>query len=146
MAIELLKVLHIRGNYTYQQTQKSGDTYDNSMVLTDGLPELPRHKGNVAIEYRGQGRNEAMAGLSIRYSGEREGITGNPAHAYSVWLEHIDAFTVFRLYGGCLLWSRDNFSAGLKAGIDNLFNADYSELPGIPMPGITGTAAVEVNF
>ena len=31
-------------------------------------------------------------------------------------------------------------------GIDNLFNAEYEEDPGIPMPGITGTAAVEVNF
>ncbi|MBN1309620.1 MAG: TonB-dependent receptor plug domain-containing protein [Chitinispirillaceae bacterium] len=139
-------VLHLRGNYTYQRTEKSGDTYDSSMVLTTGLPELPKHKGNVAIEYRGKGENEATAGLSMRCSGEREVITGSSAKGNATKLEHIDGFAAFRLYGSVPLWSKENFSAKLKAGIDNLFNADYSEFPGIPMPGITGTAAVEVNF
>ncbi|MBN1574998.1 MAG: TonB-dependent receptor plug domain-containing protein [Chitinispirillaceae bacterium] len=146
VAIDLWNVLHLRGNYTYQQTEKYGDTFDSSMALTAGLPELPKHKGNVAIEYRGKGQSEATAGLSMRCSGEREVITGNSAKGDSTRLGHIDAFAVFRIYGSCRVYSKENFSATFKVGIDNLFNAYYAEFPGIPLPGITGTGAIEVNF
>lgn len=143
-SLDLWEVLHIRGNYTYQHTEKTGDIFDSSMVLTTGLPELPRHKGNAGIEYRP--KNGATIGFSVRFVGEREVIVGSPARAGAATLEHIDAFAVFRLHGSIQLWSKENFSSAIKAGIDNLFNAEYSEYPGIPMPGITGTAAVEVKF
>ncbi len=146
IAMHILNVLHLRGNYTLQHTEKKGDTYDHSMVLTRNLPELPKHKCNAAIEYRGGGRSGGTVGLSMRCSGEREVIFGNSAKSDSTALGHIDPFAIFRLYGSYQLWSKERFSTKLKAGIDNLFNTDYSEYPGIPMPGITGTAAIEVNF
>ncbi len=143
-SLDLLKNINLHGNYTLQHTEKSGDTYDSSMVLTKGLPELPKHKCNFGIEYRTQ--NNRFAGISMRYIGEREVITGNSAKGNATILEHIDGFVTFRLYGSYPVFTTNGFSAKIKAGIDNLFNVGYSEYPGIPMPGITGTAAVEFNF
>lgn len=143
-SFDIFRSINIRGNYTLQRTKKSGDTYDSSMVLTKGLPELPKHKSNLSIEYRAE--NSSCAGISIRYVGEREVVTGNPAKGNSTTLEHIDGFATFRMFGSCPIFTADGISAKIKAGIDNLFNVDYSEYPGIPMPGITGTVAVEFNF
>ncbi|MBN1603631.1 MAG: TonB-dependent receptor [Chitinispirillaceae bacterium] len=143
-SLDLLQKITVRGNYTFQHTQKSGDTYDSSMILTKGLPELPKHKCNLGIEYRTQ--NNGFICLSMRYVSEREVITGNLAKGNATTLGHLDGFATFRLHGSYPVFTRDGFSAKIKAGIDNLFNVDYSEFPGIPMPGITGTTAVEFSF
>ncbi len=143
-AFDFLEVLSIRGNYTFQVTEKTGDTFDSSMALTDGLPELPRHKGNFGIEYNAP--NGATVGLAMRLVGEKDVIEGNPAMGNATTLRHLDAFAAFRLYGSYPLLSKGKYSAKAKLGIDNLFNTDYEEEPGIPMPGITTTGSIEVTF
>ena len=135
---------HILGNYTYQATEKTGDTYDSSMVLTKGLPELPNHKANAAAEYN-TAKGLAI-GIAMRFVGERDVIWGIAAMSNKVVLERIDAFTTFRLYGSYPIVSGEKYSAKIKLGVDNLFNTDYEEEPGIPMPGITTTGSIEVMF
>ncbi|MCX7725505.1 MAG: hypothetical protein N2053_01520, partial [Chitinispirillaceae bacterium] len=87
-----------------------------------------------------------IVGLSMRYVGKREVIVGNLAKANATTLEYMKPFMTFRLYGDYLLLTRDNFSVKLKAGVDNLFNTEYEEYPGIPMPGVTGTTSIEFSF
>ncbi|MBN1129874.1 MAG: TonB-dependent receptor [Chitinispirillaceae bacterium] len=142
--LDMWKGLRVRANYTYQTTEKTGDTYDSSMVLTAGLPELPRHKLHCGIEY-GALRLLTL-GCAVRFVGRREVITGNPATANAVTLEKIDPFATVRLYGSCPVWTRDRYSAKLDFGIDNLLDAQYEEEHGIPMPGITGTGAIDITF
>jgi hypothetical protein len=142
--MQLLNTIGIRGNYTFQTTEKTGDTYDSSMVLTTGLPELPEHKANIGIEYIWpQGM---VAGLAMRFVGEKEVITGSLAKTNAAALEHVKPFATFRLYGTVPVWTKEKYSAKLKIGIDNLFNVAYEEEPGVPMPGVTGTAAAEFTF
>ena len=143
-SFNIADVLAFRANYTFQHTEKNGDTYDSSMTLTRGLPELPEHKANVGIEYRSQ--NGAAVGLSMRFVGERAVIEGNPAVGNATTLEYLDAFALFRLYGSYPILSKGRYSAKVNIGVDNLFNAKYEEEPGIPMPGVTTTSSVEVTF
>lgn len=143
-SFDISRSLDIMANYTFQHTEKTGDTYDSSMVYTKGLPELPRHKANAGIEYRAP--NGATVGLSMRFISEREIIVGNPSMSNAVSLEHLDAFATLRLCGSYPLLSKGAYSAKIKLGVDNLFNAEYEEEPGVPMPGITTTGSVEVTF
>ena len=143
-SFDITQYFGIRANYTFQHTEKSGDTYDSSMVFTKGLPELPKHKANAGFEYHAP--NGATVGFGMRFVGEREIIVGNPAMSNAVTLEHLDAFTAFRLYGSYPVLLKEKYSAKINLGVDNLFNAGYEEEPGIPMPGITTTGSVEVTF
>ncbi len=141
---DIIQSLGIRANYTFQHTEKTGDIYDSSMVYTKGLPELPNHKANAGIEYHAP--NGATIGFSMRFVSERETIEGNPSMSNAVFLKRLDAFTTFRLYGSYPLLSKDAYSAKINLGVDNLFNAEYEEEPGVPMPGITTTGSIEVTF
>lgn len=143
-SFDVIRSLGIRVNYTFQHTEKTGDTYDSSMVYTKGLPELPNHKANAGIEYHAP--NGATVGFSMRFVSEREIIEGNPSMSNSVYLEHLDAFTTFRLYASYPLLTKGAYSAKINLGVDNIFNAEYEEEPGVPMPGITTTGSVEVTF
>jgi iron complex outermembrane receptor protein len=141
--VRLAASLTIRANYTYQITGKSGDDFDSSTTFSDRLPELPEHKANAGVEYGW--RSGATAGLSMRLVGERE-VIGSSFTTGGATFEHVEPFVTFRLFGSYPVLSREGVSATLKVGVDNLFNADYEEEPGIPMPGITTTAGVEVGF
>ncbi len=141
---EIMESFCIWGNYTFQITEKTGDDFDSSMVLSDRLPELPEHKANMGIEYRPA--NGATVGLSMRFVGEKEVIEGNLANAATSKLTHVDPFVTFRLFGTYPVLRKEKYSAKLKLGVDNLFNTEYEEEPGIPMPGITTTGAVEISF
>lgn len=135
--------LSARVNYTWQMTRKVGDDYDKSMDYSDGLPELPEHKANAAVEYNW--KNSAFSALSMRFVGSRAEITESFTSTGAAYRE-INGFVTFRLSGMYPVYTSDAFSVKLKVGIDNLFNVEYEEMPGVPMPGLTGTAAVEVNF
>jgi len=140
---KIMDGLTARANYTWQMTRKDGDKFDSSMSYSDGLPELPEHKANVAVEY--SWKNGAFTALSMRFVGSREVILESFTSSGAAYRE-VDSFMTFRLSGMYPAYISESFSAKIKAGIDNLFNVAYEEMPGIPMPGITGTAAVEVTF
>jgi outer membrane receptor protein involved in Fe transport len=141
--MNIIKGLAARANYTWQMTRKEGDTFDSSMSYSDGLPELPEHKANAAVEY--SWKNGVFAALSMRYVGSREVIQESFTSSGAAYRK-VDSFVTFRLSGIYPAYTSDALTVKIKAGIDNLFNAEYEEYPGIPMPGITGTASVEVDF
>lgn len=138
------KRLHVWANYTYQTTRKSGDDYDSSMALSDRLPELPEHKANAGIEYRPRGG--ALIGLSMRLVGARDVIEGSLARGGASALTHVDPFVTFRLFGSYPVYAKNDVMATVKLALDNLFDTEYEEEPGIPMPGLTATGAVELTF
>lgn len=130
-------------NYTYQTTRKEGDVYDSSTTFSEGLPELPRHKANAGVEY--SWADGPSAGLSMRLVGAREVIRESFTAAGAAY-EEIDGFTTFRLFGAWPVYRSDALTAEIKLGVDNLFDVEYEEEPGIPMPGITTTGGVRVTF
>lgn len=135
--------LRMRANYTWQITRKTGDIYDSSTTYSDGLPELPNHKTNAALEYGWE--NGSSAGLSMRYVGSREVLQESFSVSGAAY-EKVDAFTTVRLFGVYPIPGPKTFSAKLKLGVDNLLNTEYEEEPGIPMPGLTITGAVDIYF
>lgn len=135
--------LDLWANYTWQVTRKAGDVYDSSTTFSEGLPELPRHKANAGMEYSWP--DGPAVGLSMRLVGSREVIQESFTVAGAAY-EEVDAFTVFRVFGVWPVYTSDAFSTTIQLGVDNLFDAEYEEEPGIPMPGITTTGAVRVTF
>lgn len=139
----VLDALKLWGNYTYQITRKSGDDFDSSMAYSNRLPELPEHKANGGVEYTWT--NGAVAGLAMRFVDKRE-VIGSSFSAGGASYQTIDPFITFGLTGSYPVYTSDVFAAKLKLRVDNLLDADYVEEPGIPMPGITPAAAVELSF
>lgn len=141
--IALFDNLNLQANYTYQITHKTGDLYDSSTIYSNRLPELPEHKANAGMDYTFN--NGLSAGVAMRFVGEREVIQESFSISGAGY-KKVDAFMTMRLYGTYPVYSSDAFAARIRFGIDNLFNSDYEEEPGIAMPGITTTGAVEIIF
>lgn len=131
-------------NYTYQQTKKKGDMLDMSTGLTDKLTELPENKANAGLRYRAA--NGASADLTVRYVGKRSVLTGNLAQVGASNLEEINGFVTAGLHFTYPILKKEKFSGKLHLGIENIFDEDYEEINGFPMPGTTVTGGVSIDF
>ncbi|MBN2121257.1 MAG: TonB-dependent receptor [Candidatus Omnitrophica bacterium] len=131
-------------NYTHQQTRKKGDILDMSLRLTDELTELPENKASAGLRYRAS--NGTSADLTLRYVGKRSVLTGSLAVAGASSLEEINGFVTAGLHFTYPIFKKDRFSGKLHLGIENIFDEDYEEVNGFPMPGITVTGGVSVEF
>ncbi len=141
---EIKERLAVSGNYTYQSTKKQGDEFDKSTKKSRSLPELPEHKANAEIRYTWE--NSSYISLSMRYVGERDVIQGDLTQEEGAELTHLSRFATLSLSGSYPLYSNKHLSTTLRFGVDNLLDTKYKEEPGIPMPGITGTAGIEFTF
>lgn len=138
------KLVSLSANYTYQTTNKKGDKLDYSTEKTDDLPELPKHKFNGTVKFRTQ--KGAGADLKVRFVGEKEVVWGNPSNMTGFSLETIDPFTTVDLTGIVPVLKKDFLQVNFRGGIENLFNVEYEEEYGFPMPGITFLAGIDTKF
>jgi iron complex outermembrane receptor protein len=126
-------------NYTYEKTHKSGDILDLSSDLTDELTEIPRSKVNLGVQYKsGIG---ALVKVVLRYVDERDVVTGSLASLGAPELKHMDSFATVSLQ------AEYPFGFGIiRAGLENIFDEEYQERYGFPMPGRTITGGININF
>jgi outer membrane receptor protein involved in Fe transport len=132
------------GNYTYQTSKKKGDILDKSSAVTERLPELPEHKTNMGLRFRA--RNGATADLTLRYVGKKDILTGSLTKEGAAELEHIDPFATVGLNAQYPILKKERFQAKLRLGIENLFDEEYKEQFGFPMPGRTVTGGIDMTL
>ena len=136
--------LSLFGNYTYQTTKKKGDILDKSSAVSEKLPELPEHKANMGLRFRA--RNGATADLTLRYVGEKDILTGSLTTESAATLEHMDPFATVDLNAQYPILKKERFQAKLRLGIENLFDEEYKEQSGFPMPGRTVTGGMDITL
>ncbi|MBD3296094.1 MAG: TonB-dependent receptor, partial [Candidatus Omnitrophica bacterium] len=139
----LIDGLDVFANYTYQDTRKEGDILDRSSGLSDGLSELPENKVNAGIRYSFAGLTSELV---MRYVDRRGVIVGNQAREGGSDLVYLEDFATFDLSFSYRLIERDNVSAKINFGIENLFDASYEETEGFPMPGRVLTGGMNIEF
>ncbi|MCX7804042.1 MAG: TonB-dependent receptor [Planctomycetota bacterium] len=133
-------------NYTWQKTEKRGDVLDNSMRLTDELPELPENKVGLGVEYRGWRGLEGRVGM--RYVGARYAVRGNQAIPGASTLIKMDGYVDADAYVSypVLRDTKKGRECRIFLSGENLLDQDYEEEYGYPMPGATFMGGVSVKF
>jgi iron complex outermembrane receptor protein len=142
----LYENLCIFGNYTYQTTKKDGDVLDTNEVSSDKLVELPEHKANLGLSYRA--KNGAILDLTARYRGERQDL--------GAWIRNwgkkdaipvdVEDFVTVGLDFSYPIFNEEKSSGTIRLGVENLFDEDYEEVYGFPMPGRTITGGINIVF
>ncbi|GAG37877.1 unnamed protein product, partial [marine sediment metagenome] len=123
-------------NYTRQETEKEGDVLDQSMSLTDELPELPKDKINIGVSY---GRKDGIrAELSMRYVDERHVVGGDPTKPGGSYLAEMDSYVDVDLrFSYPIRGGENGAEIRLEVAGENLLSEDIEEDYGYPMPGAT---------
>lgn len=139
-------------NFTWQDTQKTGDVLDASNTLSDSLSELPEYKFNAGIQYR---RDDGLlAKATVRWVDDREvpfidsNSSSSPDGApvgSNVVLMDLDDYAVVDLSVRYPLW-KGRTRGLLTTGVDNLFDERYEEEYGFPAMGQTFYIGVEFEI
>ncbi len=143
-AYQFPKYFSLRSNYSYQTTSKYGDFLDKSTGETDNLPELPEHKANAGIQF--MNNYGTQIDLTMRTTGMKKYINGSAASGNIFDLSEIDPFTTFNLSGKVPVIKNDKITMNIRGAVENLFNLEYQEEAGFPMPGITFLAGFDAAF
>ena len=124
----LFEKLTLFGNYTYRKTH-----YDPSKILAEAilLNIAPRHKANLGIRY--SLFDNTLITSDIQFVGERR-TEGN--------IMNLDSFTTVDL--GLQHAYSDNIVMRVYA--TNIFDKDYQEVYGFPMPGIAFGVNLKMTF
>jgi iron complex outermembrane receptor protein len=141
--LTLVDGLDVFANYTWQDTRKEGDILDKSSGMTEGLSELPENKVNAGIRYTFAGLTSELV---MRYVDRRGVIVGDQTRPGGSDLVYLEDFATFDLSFSYRVIDRDNVSAKINFGIENLFDASYEETEGFPMPGRVLTGGMSVKF
>ena len=124
----LFQKLTLFGNYTYRKSD-----YDRSKILAEAilLNIAPEHKANLGIRY--SLFDNTLITSDIRFVGERKS-EGN--------VMNLDSFTTVDL--GLQRAYSDKIV--LRVYASNIFDKDYQEVYGFPMPGITFGVNLKMTF
>ncbi len=147
--INLMNYLYLFGNFTWQESKKSGDVLDGSNKLSSGLSELPKWKFNTGIKYErpdGMVVKTTLHWVDKRYVPYLNGAApdGTPL-GRPIVLKKLSSYSVVNaLVRYPILTHR--VKAFLTAGVDNLFNKYYEEELDFPAPKRTFYMAFEMKF
>lgn len=130
---EIMSWLTLRGNITWQTSKKEGDIMDTAK-LTDELEYLPEWKGMAGFDLKLPYQGATFSGR-IRFVGEQETINNNK-------LRELDSYTTTDIELKIPMAKRGEI--GLYA--ENLFDKQYEELFGYPMPGRIIGASAKIVF
>jgi outer membrane receptor protein involved in Fe transport len=129
------------GAVTWEKSKKKGDRYDTA-GLSDEIDYLPEWKVNAGLEFKLP--YQSLFNLTARYVGERRKI-----HAYSSgWPEQQQHFKLVTLDSYITADINLKIPVGKHAEFscyaENLFDEDYEEQFGYPMPGVIIGAALKL--
>ncbi|GAB6906483.1 TonB-dependent receptor, plug (fragment) [Desulfosarcina cetonica] len=127
---------------TWQQSKKRGDFYDTA-ELTDEIDYLPDWKASAGLAF--QLPLESVFNVSLRYVGERKAIyaytSGWPMQQYFKLVE-MDAYITADINLKVPVGKHTE----LSFYAENLFDEEYEEQYGYPMPGLIVGAAVKLSL
>jgi iron complex outermembrane receptor protein len=137
--------LSVYGNYTFQQSRKRGDSLDLSGVLTGRLVELPIHKANFGLKWNLFSQGDAD--VKIRYVGKRDVLTGNLAALQTIELIEMKDFVTVSVHTTAQIFKNKNgLNLQWQFMLDNLFDREYQEIYGFPMPGRSLVSGLHFSF
>ena len=133
-----------RATLTYQHTEK-GDSPFAFDRLSDTIDNLPEWKASAGLDIKLP--YQAVLSATVRYTGDSEMIylytTGSgPAMTQNSRKMDIDSYVT----AGLDLNIPINKHCELSLYADNLFNVEYEEQFGYPMPGIVVGSIVKFNY
>ncbi len=133
-----------RASVTYQKTEKEGSPFAFDSLIS-GIDNLPTWKANTSLEFKLP--YQTVFAANVRYNGESEMVynyttgTGSAATYKSKKMD-IDAYTTVDLDVKIPIYNHYE----LAFFVNNLFDVEYEEQFGYPMPGITVGTTVKVSF
>jgi len=127
------------GNLTWQKGDKKGDPSDTENRLEGQIPDFPETMVNVGLDYRLDDRVSAR--LSLNHVDKREHLDAQTKNVVK-----LDAYTVVGASASCLIYKNKISAWRLMAAVDNIFDEDYEEETGYPMPDTTYTVGVTATF
>jgi outer membrane receptor protein involved in Fe transport len=134
--------LSVNGSITWQNSEKEGDMYDTA-GLSDEIDYLPDWKVSAGLEFKLP--YQSVFNVSLRYVDEREAIyaysSGWPTQQYFK-LVKLDSFITTDIN----LKVPINKHTELSCYVENLFDEDYEEQFGYPMPGLIIGAAIKLSL
>ncbi len=134
----------ISGNaaITWQKSKKEGDIYDTA-GLSDEIDYLPEWKISAGLEFKLP--YQSVFNVTGRYVGERRTIyaysSGWPAQQHFKLVE-LDPYITTDINLKVPVGKHAEFSCY----VENLFNEDYEEQFGYPMPGVIIGAGIKVSL
>lgn len=127
---------------TFQRSEKEGDIYDTS-GLSDEIDYLPKWKVSAGLEFKLP--RESVLNVTARYVGERSAIhpytKGFPPQQHFTRVD-LDAYVTADVNFKMPLGKHTEFSCY----VENLFDKEYEERYGYPMPGIIAGAAIKFSL
>jgi len=144
LSCPITRNLFLSMNYTYQWAAKEGDVLDMSNELTERLTELPEHKLNVRLVYRV--KSGLKVHLTLRYVGSRSVLMGNFTEKGATTLAEMPEYITGDIYTTIPLVNKNGFTWNFKMALENIFNSDYEEVFGFPMPGRRLFAGMDIRF
>ncbi len=127
---------------TWQKSKKEGDIYDTA-GLSDEIDYLPDWKASAGLEFKLPYRS--IFDVTLRYVGERQAIyaytSGWPTQQHFRLVE-LDPF----ITADMTLKIPVGKHAELSCYAENIFDEEYQERFGYPMPGIIVGAAIKLSL
>lgn len=133
--------LSAKASLTYQESEKEGDTFDTAR-LTDELDFFPQWKASLGLEFKLP--YQAVLTTDFHYSSDRTGI-----YAYTSSLGNtekklvtVDSSLICDVNLKVPVFERGE----LSLFVQNLFDTDYEETYGYPLPGILAGTSFKWTF
>jgi outer membrane receptor protein involved in Fe transport len=126
----------IWANATFQEGDKSDDPYDQDNQLSCQLPDLPESMFNAGIDFN---HDRLRARLWMNSVDERE-------HFSDGSLETFGAYTLVNASAAYRLLNTTRIKLDLELTAENIFDEDYEEEEGYPMPGALVFGGVRFEF
>ncbi|BBO85602.1 hypothetical protein DSCO28_61680 [Desulfosarcina ovata subsp. sediminis] len=136
ISVNLPYGLRAWANFTWQEGDKSNDPYDIDNELSNQLPDFPETLFNAGIDYTYE---KLRLRCWLNYVSDRD-------HLGDDGLETLGAYTLVNATAAYRLISTQKLTLDLEFGAENIFDEDYEEEEGYPMPGAMVIAGVRIEF
>jgi outer membrane receptor protein involved in Fe transport len=136
VAANLPHGLRAWANATWQEGDKSDDPWDTDNRLGNQLPDFPETMANAGVDYRFE---KLMARVWINFVDEREHFDGDEVVS-------LGAYTLFNVSAAYRIMDTEMVKLDLEVTGENLFDEDYEEEDGYPMPGAMVIGGIRLEF
>jgi iron complex outermembrane receptor protein len=130
-------------NYTWQQTSTSPDPFNGNVRE---LTELPEHKANIGLKYKGPKGAEGRIYVRLVSKRAQPQVTVTNNQVTGLYLRDMHGFATFNLEGRYPVVNLDRMKGFLYFGVQNLFSQQYMEDAGYPMPTATVYGGVQLRY
>ena len=136
LSVNITKAIRAWANFTWQDGEKSGDHYDTENDLSNQLSNVPDTMYNFGLDYRS---DRLMVKLAFNHMGKRDRFEEGE-------VDTLGSYTRANCYANYTFADGKYGKWQAMAAVDNIFDEDYEEEDGSPMPGISVSGGLKVTF